>query len=310
MPAPEVISVLMAFDANYAPHGATCLASLLQHSRARFDVTIASSADPASFADRIRRSFAGNDRITVDIKPFQLPQDTHFPLPYTLTPETYLRFWVRELLPGRSRALYMDPDTIATASVDELWHTDLQGRVLAAVPIPNSTRPATHAMPPGSLFFNAGVLLIDLDAWEQRDYRDRCLAYLRAHPERALDGDQDILNLVTVGDWLPLDYVWNVISPFYRPGSHDLGLSPAEIDRTRKQARIVHFNGANKPWTYLDDHPRKPDYLSARAQTDWKWQPADRTPFNWVRKHLGPYVPAWAKRNAKALVQAVRTSPA
>ena len=127
MAAPEVISVLMAFDANYAPHGAACLASLLRHSTSRFDVTIASSADPAGFADRIRRSFAGNDRITIDFKPFALPTDTHFPLPYTLTPETYLRFWVRELLPGRSRALYMDPDTIATASVDELWHTGPAG---------------------------------------------------------------------------------------------------------------------------------------------------------------------------------------
>jgi lipopolysaccharide biosynthesis glycosyltransferase len=302
MAAPEVISVLMAFDANYAPHGAACLASLLRHSTAKFDVTIASSADLTGFADRIRRSFAGNDRISIDIKPFALPQDTHFPLPYTLTPETYLRFWVRELLPGRARALYVDPDTIATGSVDELWHTDLQGRVLAAVPIPNSTRPKQHGMPPGSLFFNAGVLLIDLDAWEQRGYRDRCLAYLRAHPERAIDGDQDIINLVAIGDWLPLDYVWNVINPFYRP-SYDLGLSAAEVARVLREARIVHFNGSKKPWYYLDNHPRQRDYLQAVAQTDWRdWRPADRTVANMVRKRLSLLVPERAKRLLRPLV--------
>ena len=82
--------------------------------------------------------------------------------------------------------------------------------------------------------------------------------------------------------------------------------SPASAD----QARIVHFNGANKPWTYLDNHPRKSDYLAARAKTDWPWQPPDRTPLNRLRKHVAPLVPAWAKRNAKALLQAVRTSPA
>ena len=303
---PGTISVLMAFNAEYAPHGAACMASLLRNSQASFDFVIASSGSTLPFADRIRRSFAGNDRVTIEFRTLEMPCDTHFPLPYTLTLETYLRFWISELLPGRARALYLDPDTIVTGDIDALWQTDLQGNVLAAVPIPNSTRPQTHGMATGSLFFNAGVLLFDLDAWRERNYRDRCLAYLRAHPERAIDGDQDILNLCTAGDWLPLPYEWNVINPFYRMPDQ-LGLTAAELERVRRHARIVHFNGRNKPWRYLDDHPRKADYLQNLAQTDWRdWHPPDFTVLNRVRKHLAPYLPSWAKRNSRAVFRTAR----
>ncbi|GAC1478207.1 MAG: glycosyltransferase family 8 protein [Acetobacteraceae bacterium] len=296
--------MLMAFDANYAPHAAACMTSLVRHSSSRFEFVITSTDDPAAFSGRLCRSFASNDRVSIRIARSQVPTDTHFPLPYTLTLETYLRLWADELLPGRDRVLYLDPDTIVTTAIDPLWETDLEGKVLAAVPIPGSNQPDTHGMPPGSPFFNAGVLLIDLAAWRARGYRDRCLDYLRRHPERALDGDQDILNLVTIGDWLPLDYEWNVISPFYRP-SHDLHLAPAVVRRVCDNARIIHFNGSNKPWTYLGEHPRKADYLSNLASTDWSdWRPADRTPINRVRKRVGKYLPPWAKQTARKMVRA------
>ena len=275
--------------------GAACMSSLLRHSECDFDFTIVSDADPAPFADRIRRSFAGNSRASIEIKRFAIPESMHFPLPGKLTLETYMRFWIADLLPWRKRALYLDADTIATAPIEPLWHTDLQGKVLGAVEIPGSTRPATHGMPPGSPFFNAGVLLLDLEAWRERDYCRRCLDYLRANPDCALDGDQDVLNLVTMGDWLQLPFEWNVINPFYRPGHH-LGLSKAAVASVCQNARIVHFNGRNKPWNYLDEHPRKADYLMNLAQTEWRdWRPADRTTFNIVRKHVAAVMPHPAK---------------
>ena len=304
--ASDAISVLLAFDANYARHGAACMASLLRHSKARFDFVIVSSGDPAPFADRIRRSFAGNDRVAIDIRRFEVPAGTHFPLPGRLTLETYMRFWIGDLLADRSRALYLDPDTIVTVPIDPLWNTELGGCVLGAVPIPGSTRPATHGMPPGSPFFNAGVLLFDLDAWRGRNYRDRCLDYLRQHPERALDGDQDILNLVTAGDWLALPYEWNVISPFYRP-SHDLLLPASVVRDVVRDAKIIHFNGSNKPWSYLDEHPRKADYLVNLADTDWRdWRPADRTVLNILRKRVRGLLPHWVKRRLRGTLAAAR----
>src|SRR4051812_46223835 len=126
----QVISVLMTPNERYAQHAAACIASLLRHSTARFDFVIASTDDPAGFAERISRSFAGNDRVSLEYRQFQLPAHTHFPVVNNLSLDAYLRFWVDELLVGRSRAIYLDPDIIAVGPIDELWETDLQQKVV------------------------------------------------------------------------------------------------------------------------------------------------------------------------------------
>src|SRR4051812_13654510 len=101
------ISVLFAFDANYAQHGAACIASLIRHSDAPLDIVVASSQDPEIFAERLRRSFGGNPRVSLEFRHVDVPSDTVFPTPSKLTLDTYLRFWVDELMPGRSRAIYL-----------------------------------------------------------------------------------------------------------------------------------------------------------------------------------------------------------
>ena len=294
------ISVLLAFNTVYAQHGAACLASLIHHSTSPLEVIIASTDDPEAFAPRFRRSFGDEARVTLRFEKFVVPTDTDFPTPYTLTADAYLRLWADRLFPTRSRVLYLDPDTVAVRSIEALWHTDLQGKTVGAVPIPNSVRPAQHGMPPGSLFFNSGVLLMDLQAWRTKEYCRRCIEYIQAHPERAIDADQDILNLVLFGDWLPLAFKWNVINPFFRP-SYDMGLTEAERRRVCDEAAIIHFNGGAKPWIYLDNHPRQRDYFANLQRTDWRdYRPADRTPVNICRKALMPYVPRQIRSAIKA----------
>ena len=294
------ISILYAFNNAYAQHGAASLASLIRHSTSRLDVLIVSTEDTAQFADRFHRSFDSEKRVSLRFKQFDVPAD--FPIPAVLTADAYLRLWADELFEGRSKVIYLDPDTVAVGSIEPLWQTDLQGKTVGAVAIPNSSRPREHSMPEGSLFFNSGMMVMDLDAWKARNYRQRCIDYLRLYPERALDADQDILNLVLIGDWLPLDYKWNVINPFFRP-FHDLGMSDADRRRVCDEAVIIHFNGGAKPWVYLDNHPRQQAYFENLKLTDWRdFRPADRTPLNICRKSLTPYVPPQLRAVVKALV--------
>ncbi|MBV8913622.1 MAG: glycosyltransferase family 8 protein [Acetobacteraceae bacterium] len=303
--APETITFLLTPNGKYAQHAAALVASLLEHSQAPLEIMIAATEDPESFADRFRRSFGANERISLAFKQFRLPPDVNFPTTDKLSTEMYIRFWAHELLPGRSRVIYLDSDIIAIGGVDELWHTDLGGKALAAVPIPNSIRIEQHGLPPGSQYFNSGVLLMDLDAWRARGYCARCLEFIRNHPDRAFDPDQDALNLVLIGDWLALPYKWNVINPFYRPSiSLDLKMSKEEIAGVLADARFVHFNSSHKPWVYLDNHPKQGEYMRYLRQTDWRdWQPPDRTPVNMVRKQLSRVLPPWVKQAGKALLK-------
>ncbi len=298
------ISILYAFNNAYAQHAAASLASLIRHSTSPLDVLIVSTEDPARFQPRFERSFANEPRVSLRFKRFAVPPE--FPIPEVLSADAYLRLWADELFEGRSRVIYIDPDTVAVGSIEPLWQTDLRGNTIGAVPIPNSSRPREHGMPAGSLFFNSGMMVMDLKAWTAKDYRQRCIDYLRAHPERAIDADQDILNLVLIGDWLPLDYKWNVINPFFRP-VHDLGLSEAERQWICDEAVIIHYNGGAKPWVYLDNHPRQQAYFDNLARTDWRdYRPSDRTPLNVCRKMLMPYVPKQLRSAIKAILSGKR----
>src|SRR3954447_22181873 len=95
-PAPssecEPISIMFAFNAEYAQHAAACIASLLRNSRSTLEVVIVSVDDPSRFESRIRRSFDWSSRIRFEFRQFAMPADMFFPTPYRLTVETYLRF--------------------------------------------------------------------------------------------------------------------------------------------------------------------------------------------------------------------------
>src|ERR1700712_4837101 len=112
MTAPP-ISILFAFNNTYAEHGAACLASLIQHSTSPLEIVIASTEDPEQFAPRFRRSFGDDPRVSMRFEKFAVPTNTEFPTPYTLPADAYLRLWADVLFPGRSRVLYLDPDTVA-----------------------------------------------------------------------------------------------------------------------------------------------------------------------------------------------------
>jgi lipopolysaccharide biosynthesis glycosyltransferase len=99
-----------------------------------------------------------------------------------------------------------------------------------------------------------------------------------------------------------LPYRWNVISPFYFL-SHDLKLTPAKLDAIRGDARIIHFNGASKPWSYFSRHPRREEYWKYLRMTDWRdFRPADYTPANVVRKAASRVIPAPVKRVLKSIL--------
>lgn len=300
-----VMPILFACDLTYLQHACACIASLLENSPGyRFDVTIVGTQDFTAAAKRVRESFHGNSRVRIEFHNFQLPSDIFFPLHFHYTSETYIRFWIGDLLARHGRALYLDPDIIVTGDVGPLWEMDLDGRTVAAVPIPASTRPIQHGMPAGSLFFNAGVILFDLDAWRAKGYKDICLKYLAENPDKALDSDQDILNLCLIDDWVPLPYVWNVISAFYFPTWHDTKLSSDELAAVRRDARIIHFNGGAKPWSYDSRHPRKDLYWKYLRRTEWRdARPSDYTIFRAMKRAAAGVLPVPLKNKIKTLMR-------
>src|SRR5205814_10601876 len=140
-------------------------------------------------------------------------------------------------------------------------------------------------------YFNSGVLLLDLDQWRKTRARDRVLDYVSVNSDRLPDVDQDALNACFYRQTKRLDYKWNAIWPFFRE-PRVLPLTQEQIAAVRREARIIHFNGNSKPWSYFCDHPRKTEYEKFLRMTEWRdFVPPDRTLVNRLRKGLSTILP-------------------
>ena len=180
--------------------------------------------------------------------------------------------------------------------------TDLGGALMGAVDIPGSDRGVIRlAMRAEDGYFNAGVLIIDLKQWRATRAEETVVDYIRANPER-VRYDQDALNACFHSRTKRLDYKWNVISPFFREPLA-LPLERAEIEAVRREARIIHFNGGSKPWSYFCDHPRRAEYEKYLRMTAWQdYVPPDRTPLNRLRKGISAILPDPVKGLLKKVV--------
>ena len=182
--------------------------------------------------------------IRFDSDPLEPFQGRHLP------PEAMSPLLIADLVADERRVLFVDADLLVLDDVATLWDIDLDGRALAAVrdtviPWCRSARgvknQAERGVPEHASYFNAGVMLMDLDAWRQRDVTARALDYLKT-TDRVDLLHQEALNAENWDDWLELPPRWNLLAgvagrPFAAPDG-DAWRHPG----------IVHFAGRLKPW--------------------------------------------------------------
>ena len=306
MKQPNVVPTLICTDAAYVQHSAVCLASLLANNpELFFAIVVVGRITERLDEDRLRRSLTHFPNHSLEFRQFSPPADQLFPLNpqahYTI--DTYSRLWIGEFFSDDvERVLYLDGDIVVVGGIAELWNCDLEGNLLGTVDIPGSDRGVERlGMRQEDGYFNAGMLVVDLAQWRETGAKQRVLDYINANPDRVLY-DQDALNACFHDCRKRLDYKWNVISPFYdRP--MPLPLVDTEIERVRHEARIIHYNGASKPWDYLCNHPRRGEYAKYLKMTEWRdFVPADRTLANRLRKVIAPILPKRVKSALKAIL--------
>jgi len=206
---------------------------------------------------------------------------------------TYFKLIVGELLPpAMTRVIWLDCDLLVIGDLARLWDTVLAGRhVLAAqdsvVPFVSSRNGVANyerlGIPRGAKYFNAGVMLIDLDAWRRDNVGDRVLEYLRRYRRSVVFWDQEGLNAVLAGRWGELDRRWNCNASKSRRSSDDCV--------TARDVWIVHFAGHLKPWLYVSGDPYRILYYKYLDMTPWAgWRPQPTLRSRLVRTYEGSAV--------------------
>ena len=181
----------------------------------------------------------------------RFPQILHF------GKATYCRFFMGDLLPDSvSRILYLDADILVRRPLLDLFQLDMEGFTVAAcrdqglpVAFNGLLDCERFGIPPYAPYFNAGVLMVDLDSWRRFDMKERTIDALISNAKTVRFPDQDALNIVLKGEFKELDPSLNQQASL-RSGSHFCWawLEPDSVQEAVSNPHVVHFTGPDKPW--------------------------------------------------------------
>lgn len=167
-----------------------------------------------------------------------------------LTIATYHRLFTASLLPDTvTSAVYLDIDTLAMQSIRGLFEINLGNHLIAAV---DHLAPAEQLRIWGEssgTYFNAGVLIINLERWRQSDVERSFLEIIKKAHSRIRWADQDVLNIAFGSQWGRLPITFNV---------HETAALLLGMDQAHEKSKLIHYTGSLKPWskpklTRLDD---------------------------------------------------------
>jgi lipopolysaccharide biosynthesis glycosyltransferase len=196
---------------------------------------------------------------------------------------SWARIALADALPGLERVVYLDADTLVTASLAPLGVLDLQGAPVAAVR--NVTEPEMQprlyelGVAPED-YFNAGVLVVDLQQWRAEDAGRGLVELVRRHRDLVWF-DQDALNSLFAGRWLPLSPRWNAMNSLWTwPDLAVEAFGEHDVSEATTNPAVLHFEGPGlaKPWHFLCEHPWREHYRAVLARTPWAGTPlSDQT---------------------------------
>jgi lipopolysaccharide biosynthesis glycosyltransferase len=282
----DVLVLVTAASENFAMPMCVALRSVLEHANPSWPVVVFVMNDgilPGTQA-RVEKILAGA-RADLDIEwltpDLSLIKGLVKPTWHTRT--TYLRFLIQYLVPERyERVLYIDSDVVVRDDVTKLWDIDMGDYpFFAAVNFAPSLladslvkiRDRIEPPPPGTLYCNAGVMLMNMPRWREMDLSMRAIAFLLAHGEAISFGDQDGLNGVLRGQWGVLEPRWNVQMLNVDHLGYDRFEAP-EAERMQREvlenAAIIHYTGPYKPWNLRYRGPCEDIFHSAYIRSGWR----------------------------------------
>lgn len=250
------MNILTATDNNYAPWCGVMLTSLLKYNT-MCDIHIWILGDELSDSNKVKfqRLHKNLNIIDVDWNLFKGSIPSLTTMDY-LSRTTWARLGVAKLLPLEiDKILYIDADTLVMGQLSELYDEDLTDFAAAAV---DEYRDARYIDIPG-FYFNAGVILINVDYFRRNDILNQCIEYVKKNSSLLRFHDQDVLNKVLEGHVKFMHRKFNmtccgdVESDDLRPGEKFIQDKEAIYNN---DVRIYHYVGMVKPWQLYHFRPR------------------------------------------------------
>lgn len=258
----NLINIVISSDNNYAPYLTTLLGSTFVNAAKedKFQIFVLdggiSEKNKSKISQFVIRYNAKIDFIRVDEKEFKdscilVESSKHITLP------TYFRFAVARLLPKElSKVLYLDIDLIVTSSLRTLYSTDISNHFAAVVEDTfNDCMVISQKLKLKNKYFNAGVMLINLDKWREDNLEKKCLDNAIAIRNDICFLDQDVLNYTLDGKVKYLSFKYNLQQTAFHFTKQDV--IGDDLEQSKAAPIIIHYSGHIKPWdmAFTSWHP-------------------------------------------------------
>lgn len=168
--------------------------------------------------------------------------------------ETYYRLIIPRILYDVDKAIYLDCDILIRGSLDGLRNLDMGCYPIAAARNPGFIPPAGLMADAGRSYFNAGVLVLNLDFWRKNNISNRCMIFARENPSLLTYADQCALNSIIDGNYIVLEDTWNC---------------QAGLENTVINPVIVHFTGSIKPTDFRSKSVYRREFLETLRDSEY-----------------------------------------
>lgn len=243
------MNILVTLDSNYIPHLTVMLRSLMvSNPNTAFDIYVAHAKLTDDDFDAIDKVI-DKSRTTIHKKKLDDSMFANAPVLKRTSKETYFRLLVMDYLPDEvDRILYIDPDTVVINPLDKLYNVDFGDNLLAgAGHTKGFIERLNHKrlkMGKGSRYINAGVMMMNITLMKKTVTTGMIFDYISKNIKKLYLADQDVINGMFWDRTIGVDpRVYNLDEKTVKNAGIELYSGWIE-----RNAVIVHFNGAQKPW--------------------------------------------------------------
>lgn len=286
------INLVCGLDQNYAPHLATMLRSLFDNNRSCvFVAHVLHDCIPSNIRKQVEETVKEIKFVWIEVSNHPV---LDFEPTLHISRATFLRLLIPDMIDKAiEKVIYLDVDMIIVGSIEELYNTDLQGKVCAAVVDPGVDALSFSkkwGLNDSLMYFNAGVLVFDMKKLRDSKCMEKAIHILKESNQECEYGDQDALNIALWNDWLPVDPKWNFQRKFLY---NNYGLWNKYTSYNRRPA-IIHYTEEHKPWRSTEWHPCRWLYLKYLLKTSFsksvrynggiKWHTIVKSYMKWFLK--------------------------
>lgn len=279
---PDKIHILLTITDSYAAYCAVTIVSIFENNKGNdFCIHIICEDLSKENKNKLERLFKKYNQEIDIIKPnlqqLQTIINIQDKIPSKYHISVYFRLFAAEYLSKNiERIIYMDCDSIVVGKLRPLWEEDMdENTSLCAahdfVRISDYHRLKINIK--DHVYFNSGVLLINLTYWRTHLFGKQCIDYICGYSESIVYPDQDVLNALSVKKTKYLNLKYNTLIFYLAKKEYLIKHVWYDdwdmIQNAIKSPCVVHFVN-NPPWYKGGFLPYRDVWIKYLSMTEWK----------------------------------------